>query len=181
MTYVSGLFCYAMAVSQRNPIRRLSKGSVPMKQRVILWTGGHPENVRGCERLVQALPELPAPAPLRRAARIVYFWGASRFEIVATACSVRSISWGAESMTWLHCKAMPTAEVKPEETTGMMNVLIPAHYVTAIGAGPTFHISRIRASDDLGVFPPNQQPPTDAVPLEVIERVLAELLTPERN
>lgn len=32
----------------------------------------------------------PDPAPLRRAALIKYQWGATEFEIISTACSVRS-------------------------------------------------------------------------------------------
>jgi len=30
-----------------------------------------------------------------------------------------------EEVTWLHCKAMRTAEIKPDGPTGMMTVLIP--------------------------------------------------------
>lgn len=84
-------------------------------------------------------------------------------------------------MTWLHCKAMRAAEIKAEEPTGLMNVLIPAHYVTGIKPGPTFHLTRSRKSDDIGVFPPNQPPPANALALSEVERVITDLLTPARN
>jgi hypothetical protein len=151
------------------------------RQRVMFWTGGHPDGARGCEGMADALPDLPDPVPLHRAALIEYLWGETRFEIVASACSVRTTPWLRGQMTWLHCKAMQTAAVKPEEPTGLMNVLIPAHYVTAIGPGPTFRIARGRRSDDIGVFPPNQPTPANVLPLEEIERALAELLASERN
>jgi hypothetical protein len=90
----------------------------------------------------------------------VYQWGDARFEIVATACSVRTTPWGTEQMTWLHCKAMTVHETKTDETTRLMTVLIPAHYVTGMGPGPTFRIGRSGDSPDLGVFPPNRATPS---------------------
>jgi hypothetical protein len=151
------------------------------RQHVSFWTGGHPDGARGCEGMAEALPDLLDPGPLHRSALIEYYWGETRFEIVAAACSVRTTPWQRGQMTWLHCKAMQTSAVKPDEPTGMMMVLIPAHYVTAIGPGPTFRIARRRRSDDVGVFPPTQPPPLNALPLPEVERVLAELLTSERN
>lgn len=85
-------------------------------------------------------------------------------------------------MTWLHCKASQTAAIASEGPTGLMTVLFPAHYVTAIRPGLAFQIRRSRKSeDDIGVFPPNQPAPEDALPLPEVERVLTELLAPERN
>jgi len=60
-------------------------------------------------------------------------------------------------------------------------VLIPAHFVTSIKTGFSYHIQTRRQSDDLGVFPPNQPTPANALPLSEIERVLLELQTTERN
>jgi hypothetical protein len=153
------------------------------RQRVLLWTGPKKETSAECQRLADTLPDLPEPHPLRRSALIEYYWGSVKFEIVASACSLRQTAWGSEQVTWLHCKAIPTAEIKPEEETALLNVLIPAHYVTAIQPGQTFRPGRRKksANGDIGVFPPNQPTPEDALPLEEIESVVAELLTPERN
>jgi hypothetical protein len=150
-------------------------------QRVLLWTGGQPGGAAGCEGMAEKLPLLPAPTPLRRGALIEYQWGQSHFEIVASACSLRTTPWGSGQMTWLHCKAMRTAEVKADEPTGLMNVLLPAAYVTAVGPGPTFQIARHGRTEDLGVFPPNQPAPVDALSVAEIEQILAELWVSERN
>ena len=131
--------------------------------------------------MADALPLLPAPVPLRRAAHIEYRWGDTSFEIFATACSLRTTMWGSEQMTWLHCKAMTIAEIEPDQPTGLMNVLIPAHYVTGIKPGPTFRLGRSRKGNDLGVFPPNRPAPAEALPLAEVERLLTGLLAPERN
>jgi hypothetical protein len=146
-----------------------------------IWTGGKSQPSKDCQQMVDALPFLPAPQPLRRAALIRYQWGVARFEIVTSACSLRATPWGSEQMIWLYCKAVQTASIKPEGDTPLMNVLIPAHYVTAIGPGPTFRITHSGKSDDVGVFPPNHPTPEGALPLEHVERVLADLLAPERN
>jgi hypothetical protein len=134
-----------------------------------------------CHRLAEKIPELPAPDPLQSAVVIEFHWGASRFEIFSSACSLRNIPWGVEEMTWLHCKAMRTAEVQFDEPTGMMNVLIPALYVTSIKPGPTFKLTRSDKINDIGLFPPNQSAPLNPVPLEEIERIIARLLNVERN
>ena len=128
-----------------------------------------------------ALPFLPAPTPLHHAAMIEYQWGVMKFEIVATACSLRTTAWGDEQVTWLHCIAKQTAKIKPDEPTSFIAALIPVHYVTSIQPGPTFRIARSRRCDDVGVFPPNQLTPADALPLAEVERVITELLAPERN
>ncbi len=151
------------------------------RQRFITWTGGQLRGSKESQRLAEALPYLPPPAPLFRTALVEYDWGHTSFQIVATACSVRVTPWGSEEMTWLHCKAMQTMMINAEEPIGLMSVLIPAHYVTRIEPGPDYRIVRTRQGEDIGVFPPNQLPPASAVPLAQIERVLAELLTPERN
>jgi hypothetical protein len=152
------------------------------RQRVSIWTGGRPDGAKGCREMADALPFVPAPTPLRQAAVIAYQWGETKFEIVATACSVRTTPWGSEQMTWLHCKARQTAHVLFDEPTGLMTVLFPAHYVTGIKPGPTFRIKKSRKSeDDIGLFPPNQPTPADGLPLSEIERAITELLIPERN
>ena len=148
---------------------------------IFVWTGGHPVDPERDRHMADGIPAFPAPDPLRRAALIEYFWGEARFEIVASACSVRTAPWGSEPVTWLHCKAKQTAAMTPGEATTLMTVLIPAHYVTGIGPGPTFRIGHSGPSDDLGVFPPNQPAPAAALPLAEVERVLTDLLTPERN
>lgn len=151
------------------------------RQRFITWTGGQRRGSQESQRLAEALPYLPPPAPLFRAALIEYQWGAAKFEIVSTACSVRATPWGSEEMIWLHCKAMQTVMIQAEQPTGLMSVLIPAHYVTGIQPGPAYRIVNTRRGQDIGIFPPNQVTPASAVPLAQIERALAELRTPERN
>src|SRR5262245_329627 len=121
-------------------------------QRVFIWTGGQSAEATEDQQLAEALPLLPPPAPLQRAAHIEYRWGATPFAIWATACSVRTTAWGGEQMTWLHCQAMNVAEITPEEPTGLMTVLIPASYITGIRPGPAFRVSRSRPAEDLGVF-----------------------------
>lgn len=69
-----------------------------------IWTGGGPFDPEDGRR-AEAIPPLPAPAPLPRAAVISYWWGKVAFEMAAVACSVRTTPWGARKMTWLHCKA----------------------------------------------------------------------------
>jgi hypothetical protein len=120
---------------------------------------------------------------LRRAAQITYQWGPQRFEIQAVACSLRTAPWGDKEVTWLHCKARPTAEVRPDGPTILTTALIPAAYVTDVRPGMTFQLSRFDSTGagDLGVFPPSHPAPVGALSLAEIERALAELLTPERN
>jgi hypothetical protein len=103
------------------------------------------------------------------------------FNAWATACSVRTTTWGSRQMTWLHCMAVNVAEIAPDEPTRMMAVLIPAHHVTAIRPGPTFQLTRSQHPEDLGVFPPSPFAPPDSLPLAEVERILAELLAPQRN
>lgn len=126
---------------------------------------------------------LPEPEPLRRAAQISYQWGEQKFVIWSTACSLRTVPWTetGEEVTWLHCKAMPVAEITPDSPTGLMTVLIPAHYVTAIQPGPTFRLKSSGRSPDLGIFPPNQATPPNHLALEEIEEALVDLLDPKLN
>ena len=152
------------------------------RQRILLWTGGHPDGAKGCEGKTDTLPYLLAPAPLRCSVIIEYQWGPAKFEVVAGACSVRSTPWGSEQMTWLHCKAAQTTKIRFDEPVGLMTILFPAHYVTGIRLGPAFHPGRRRPyEDDIGVFPPNQSAPADALPLADIERFIAQLVAPEQT
>jgi hypothetical protein len=128
---------------------------------------------------------LPRPTPLSRAVLIWYQWGEQKFEIICTACSVRTFVWKdtGEPVTWLHCTAMRTAEVNRDGPTRMMNVLIPAHYVTDIKPGPPFQLGRrdSQGSGDVGVFPPIHPPPDGALPLEEIEQTIVRFLDPVLN
>ncbi len=160
------------------PFDTIGRNDIVKRQTIFLWTGGRPESAKGSQEKADALPLFPAPAALHRTALIEYHWGETRFEILATACSVRITRWGNEQMTWLHCKARPIADIQFGKPIGLMTVLFPAHYVTGIGPGPTFQAARSQLSRDLGVFPPNQPPPEDALPLWEIERVIVELMEP---
>jgi hypothetical protein len=62
-----------------------------------------------------------------------------------------------------------------------MNVLIPAEYVTRAEVGPTFRITQSRPCADLGVFPPTQPPPGNAIPLVELARVIAGLVDVSLN
>jgi len=159
------------------------EGRVVQRQRFLIWCGGNPQSAAGCEEKANALPFLPPPAPLRRAALIEYRWGAVKFQIAATACSLRTNRWGDEQVTWLHCKARPIAEIHPRLPASLLTVLIPAHYITAVYPGPTFRVEQARRSgqEEVGVFPPNQPKPENALPLAELERRLAEFLAPGRD
>jgi hypothetical protein len=126
---------------------------------------------------------LPQPAPLARAATIEFQWGEQHFELWATACSLRTLPWPetGELVSWLHCKGMRVAEIKSDEPTGLMNLLIPAGYVTVIKPGPTFRLGRWGMSGDIGIFPPIHPAPANALPLAELELGIMELLQPERN
>jgi hypothetical protein len=152
------------------------------QQKIFVWTGGQPARDGEASRAnAEALLPLPEPTPLRKAALIKYRWGAAEFTILASACSLRTTAWGGGQMTWLHCKAQQVEAVRPDEPTGLMTALIPAPYVTSVGPGPTFHLTRGSGNEDIGVFPPNQPAPAGALPLAEVERALAELLLVERN
>lgn len=144
------------------------------RQRFFIWTGGGPGDPESGPR-ADALPELPAPDPLPRAAVITYWWGETRFEIVASAGSVRTTPWGAGRMTWLHCKAVQAGEIKPSGPTGQTTVLVPAQYVTAVVPGPPYQITRRGESADIGLFPPIHPTPPKALLPDEIERALAGL------
>jgi hypothetical protein len=120
---------------------------------------------------------LPPPMPLRRALSIKYEWGEQKFDIVASACSIRTTLWEEtdQEVTWLHCEAVQTMSIKPDGSGDMMNVLIPAHYVTRAERGPKYRIKRSKASGDLGIFPPSKPTPANPVPLPELERLVADL------
>jgi hypothetical protein len=122
---------------------------------------------------------LPEPAPLARMALLKFQWGHTEFESLCTGCSIRTLGVGdwQEPITWLHCRAMRTAEVEPDDTSNFMNVLIPAHYVTCFGPGPTYRQQRPEPLlGGLRVFPANQPTPDNHFDLEQIEESLVELL-----
>jgi hypothetical protein len=126
---------------------------------------------------------LPPPTPLRQALSIHYQWGEQKFDIVATAASIRTVEWEdtGEDVTWLHCKAIQTMNIKPDGSSSMMNVLIPAHYVTHAEPGPTFYVSKHRPRPDLGIFPPTQPAPANPVPLAELDRLIGTLVDPTLN
>jgi hypothetical protein len=126
---------------------------------------------------------LPPPAPLRRALSFRFQWGEQKFEMVASAAAVRTVPWGeaGEAVTWLHCKAVQLQAMKPGVEVGLTSYLIPAGYVTHAAPGPTFRTARAKAGGDLGIFPPTQPPPQDAVPLAELSRVVAALLDASVN
>jgi hypothetical protein len=144
-----------------------------MGQQIFVWSGKQPFDAEETRRNTAALPCFPAPTPLPRAILIHYRWGDSSFEIAVLACSIRIAPWGNEQVTWLHCKAIETVDIRPGEPGGVRNVLIPADYVTSVGSGPTFRFQQRGISEDIGLFPPNQPTPPDALPLDEVERLIA--------
>lgn len=151
------------------------------QQKILLWTGGIREHGDAYKGKTDSFPQFPAPAPLRLTAIITYHWGQTKFEIAASACSIRMASWGNVELAWLHCKAVQTLAIIPNETVSNIAVLIPAEYVTGILPGPAFKITKSHQSPDIGVFPPVHPSPPGVVPLNRIEAVIAELLAPELN
>ena len=152
------------------------------RPQVCIWTGGQAVGDWETERAyAEALLPLPEPTPLRRAVLFEYRWGQTEFTALATACSLRTTPWGDGEVTWLHCRARQTMDVRPDEPVSLIEVLIPAVYVTGIGAGPTFRLKPGSGSEKLGVFPPNQPPPAGALPLAEVEQALTDLLLVERN
>src|SRR5437016_3749489 len=87
---------------------------------------------------------LPPPTPLRRSLSIHFQWGEQKFEMIASAASIRTVTWEetGEDITWLHCKGIQAQAIKPDMEVGMTNYLIPAAYVTCAEEGPTFQILR---------------------------------------
>jgi hypothetical protein len=126
---------------------------------------------------------LPPPTPLRQGLLIRYQWGEQKFEIIASACSIRTTFWKetGTDVTWLHCKAVQTMAIRPDGSGDMMNVLIPAHYITHVEPGPKYRIARSRPSRDLGIFPPNQPTPASSFPLAELERVISGLVDQSLN
>jgi hypothetical protein len=120
---------------------------------------------------------LPPPTPLRQALRGAFQWGEQKHEFVATAASIRIVFWEKldRDVTWLHCKAIQTMAMNPDGPNDLMTVLIPVEYITRAEPGPDFRLLRWQPRTDLGIFPPNQPPPANAVPLAELERVLAQL------
>jgi hypothetical protein len=86
-------------------------------------------------------------------------------------------------VAWLHCQGQQTELIRLDEPTDLVDVLIPAHYVTALEPNTTFQIGRRRRPDGsvMGVFPPNQLIPAAALTLEQVERGVADLRSPELN
>lgn len=145
-----------------------------MSQQFSIWTGGQaadPEN----GRRAAAIDPLPAPAPLPRCALVTFWWGRTRLEFAVVACTIRATSWGAERMTWLHCKGTQVTANVPEGAVGTMAILVPAHYVTGVRPGPGFTITERHAGGTSGLFPPSRPAPPHAMPLPEIERALAGL------
>jgi hypothetical protein len=108
-------------------------------------------------------------------------WGLQRFEVIASACSIRRIVWEGQEVTWLHGKAVQSKDIKPDGTAKAITALIPAHYVTGAEAGPPCQWRRSRPNNELGVFPPNKPPPAAAVPLEELGRLIASLVDTSIN
>jgi hypothetical protein len=107
---------------------------------------------------------LPDPTPLWRALLLRFQWGSQKFKAFASACSVPVVAWEGEEVTWLHCKAVETKNIKADGTAKAITALIPARYVTFAEAGPPFLLTRSRPTGDLGFFPPTKPPPAAAVP-----------------
>jgi hypothetical protein len=144
--------------------------------RFFIWTGGSDDHDPDDFARADALPALPAPDPLPRAARITFWWGRAQFEVLAVACSVRTTAWGSGRVTWLHCEQTRASAAETDAPSRMTNTLIPAGYVTAVTPGPSYHRDGLgRSSGDVAVYPPRHPPPPHALPLAAVERALAGL------
>jgi hypothetical protein len=121
---------------------------------------------------------LPPPTPLRRALVVHFEWGPQKFEIVAIACAIRITPFEqtGEEVTWLQCKAVQRQLIKPDGTGEMMNLLIPANYVTHAEPGATFRLTVSRRSGDIGIFPPIHPAPEGRISLEQLAETITALV-----
>lgn len=145
-----------------------------MQQQICIWTGGGPDSPDD-RRRASAVEPLPDLEPLPRSAVIAFWWGMARFEFAVIACSIRTTSWGAGRMTWLHCKGVQVTDDMPDGSISTMALLIPAQYVTGVRPGPGFTLAARGTADTIGLYPPSKPAPPHAIPLSEIERALAGL------
>ena len=134
--------------------------------------------------LMASLSEpVPPPTPLRRCLTIHFQWGKTKFEMVANAASIRSFFWEpiGQEVIWLHCKATRVQDITSDGRGSATNYLIPAEYVTYTEPGPLFQITRTKPTRDLAVYPPNQPPPPNPVPLDELDRRIGELIDASIN
>jgi hypothetical protein len=122
---------------------------------------------------------LSEPTPLKRVAIVKYRWGDRHYEFFCWACSIRSEAWEGtgEEITWLHLKAYQAFNGQIHNKQGL-TLLVPTNYITDFTPGSAFRQTRRRISVKVGVIPPDQPRPDNAMTLLAIERAVAELQIP---
>src|SRR5262245_50908460 len=110
-------------------------------------------------------------------------WGPQKFEAIASACAIRTLPFAqtGEVREWLHCKAVQTAEIKPDGSAGMLTLLIPASYITHVEVGPTFRIAESKPTLDLCIFPPIHPDPPNRISLGQLADMIVKLVDASIN
>jgi hypothetical protein len=126
---------------------------------------------------------LPPPTPLGQGLSVHFQWGEQKFEMVASAASIRAFPWEdtGEVVTWLHCKGIQVQAMKPDAEVGLTSYLIPAAYVTHAAPGPTFRLVRASPQSDLGIFPPTKPAPPNAVATDELDRIIGSMVDASIN
>ncbi len=145
-----------------------------MPQHVLIWTGGQPGDPED-GRLAEAIPLLPDPEPLPRAALVTHWWGQARFQTAVYACSIHTTPWGNREMTWLHIKGKQMTDGVIDGSAPTMNLLVPTQYITGVRPGPDYKLASRGPAGAVGLFPPSQPAPPHVLPLSEIERAFAGL------
>lgn len=117
---------------------------------------------------------IPDPDPLTQSVLVDYQWGDTTFEILCTACTVRTLlclDSGCD-IEWLHCKAVQRHDVEKGGLLSATTCLIPCQYVTRIRPGPTYNVVEKKTTEDVALFPANQRAPSSAIPIFEIHRAL---------
>jgi hypothetical protein len=112
---------------------------------------------------------LPEPIDLKQLAVVTFRCGGQTFDAYCWAASVRTEVWEdtGEETTWLHLKSRQAFRGQMMDKPGQ-TLLVPTKYVTSIEPGPAYRRIRKRTNNDIGVFPPDQPPPADAMNLPAI-------------
>lgn len=125
---------------------------------------------------------LPEPTPWRTSAVVGFQWGNESFTVLCVAGDVRVEPYEGNPVTWLHFKGRQFFGAVPTDlSTSVTTYMAPASYVTKIEPGPPYKVSQGKKTVDIGVFPPMLPDPPGSIGIEEVQRLVVELLTPERN
>jgi len=117
---------------------------------------------------------LPEPEDLKKSLLIDFSHGNFDFELLCSACTVRTLSCAETGKTidWIHCKGIPRAQVQAAAPNPTTTMLFPCDYVTRACPGPPFSIGEKKATVDIAVFAPSKNYPEHKLPQFEIHRAL---------